>query len=286
MNSYAKTMILVALLCLLGSVSGKFAWAVAWQEHPLLPWEQEALNAFQRNDYNGTIQQAQIQNEDPNWNAPLFIYYAHAQKWYLERSQDSAVYYKQQFPGLYNRLSGANLAVLTRLVQMPQLSWSKKVNKKFADAAFEKAGTDEYLGALLFYIENGQEDVSKSALKGLQILLQSKRSIVDNGGALSKKDRQWMQDAKTLKLLVRKAGENANPATGFLSKMPAFARKKVMGGASACLGLIQDPALPMLKQAAAMGNTSAAATIQIIQDARGERLAKFPNSTWYSATGR
>ena len=58
-----------------------------------------------------------------------------------------------------------------------------------------------------------------------------------------------------------------------------------MGGAPACLALIEDPALPMLRQAATMGNASAAAVIQLIQDARGARLAKYPNSTWYSATG-
>jgi hypothetical protein len=252
----------------------------------LVPWEQEALKVFERNDYNRVIQLAQNQEEDPNGNAPLIIYFCHAQKYYLERSQDSAVYYKQQYHGIYNRLGGPNLTVLTRLVAMPQMSWNKKVNKKFLDAAFSNAGKDEYLGALLFYIENGDADVSKYATKGLQALLQSKRNIVDNGGTLSKQDRMWMQDRRLLELLVRKAGENASPAIGFMAKMPAFARKKVMTGASACLGLIQDPALPLLKHAASMGNTSAAATIQIIQDARGARLGKFPNSTWYSATGK
>ncbi|MGB6281259.1 MAG: hypothetical protein WBG91_13690, partial [Syntrophobacteria bacterium] len=69
------------------------------------------------------------------------------------------------------------------------------------------------------------------------------------------------------------------------SKMPAFARKKVMGGAPACLALIEDPALPLLRQAASMGNANAAAAIQLIEDARGARLARYPNSTWYSATG-
>jgi len=286
MKRLAKKVMFIGILILLGGLAGTPACAIDWQEHPLMPWEQEALKTFERNDYNGTIQLAQTQNEDPNWNAPLIIYFCHAQKYYLERSQDSAVYYKQQFHGIYNRLSGNNLAVLTRLVGMPQMSWNKKVNNKFIDAAFEKSGTDEHLGAVLFYIENGGPDVSKGATKGLQALLQSKRNIVENGGSLSKEDRQWMKDPKMLKLLVRKAGENASPAAGFMSKLPAFARKKVMTGASACLGLIQDPALPMLKDAAAMGNTSAAAAIQIIQDARGERLAKYPNSTWYSATGR
>ena len=286
MKSYSKTFMLVGILFLLGGMVSHPVDAVVWKEHPLLPWEQEALRIFDRNDYDRTIQLAQDQREDPNWNVPLMIYFCHAQKYYLERSQDSAVYYKQHYHGIYNRLAGPNLAVLTRLTAMPQMHWNKKVNKKFLDAAFSKAGRDEHLGALLFYIENGTAEVSKGAIKGLQVLLQSKRNIVDNGGSLSKKDREWMQDPKLLELLVRKAGENASPATGFMSKMPAFARKKVMTGASACLGLIQDPALPLLKNAASMGNTSAAATIQIIQDARGARLAKFPNSTWYSATGK
>ena len=42
-----------------------------------------------------------------------------------------------------------------------------------------------------------------------------------------------------------------------------------MGGAPACLALLEEPALPMLKEAAGMGNPAAAATIQLIQDARG-----------------
>jgi hypothetical protein len=59
-----------------------------------------------------------------------------------------------------------------------------------------------------------------------------------------------------------------------------------MGGAPACLALIEDPALSMLRDAASYGNTNAAAVIQLIQDARGARLARYPNSTWYSATGK
>ena len=286
MKSYSKVVVIVGIMFLLIGIVSHPVSAVVWKEHPLLPWEKEALRIFDRNDYSGTINLVQGQQADPNWNVPLIIYYCHAQKYYLERSQDAAVYYKQHYHGIYNRLAGPNLAVLTRLVSMPQMSWNKKVNKKFLEAAFEKAGKDEHLGALLFYIENGTSDVSKGATKGLRVLLQSKRNIVDNGGTLSKKDRNWMQDPKLLELLVRKSGENASPAAGFMSKMPAFARKKVMTGASACLGLIEDPALPLLKNAASMGNTSAAATIQIIQDARGARLAKFPNSTWYSATGK
>jgi hypothetical protein len=286
MRLRVKGVLFAGLLLLLKSAAGTPVYAVVWQEHPLLAWEQEALRTFERNDYDGTMRLVQNQGEDLNWNGPLFIYYCHAQKYYLERSKDSAVYFKREFHGLFNRLSGSNLAVLTRLVGLPQMAWNKKVNNKFTDAAFEKSGSDEYLGALLYYIQNGDPDVSKAAIKGLQALLQQKRDVVENGGSLSKADRDWMSDSKLLELLVRKAGENANPATGFLAKMPAFARKKVMGGASACLGLIQDPALPLLEKAAAMGNTSAAATIQIIQDARGQRLGKYPNSTWYSATGR
>ena len=57
-----------------------------------------------------------------------------------------------------------------------------------------------------------------------------------------------------------------------------------MGSANACLALIEDPALPYLQKAASMGNPNAAA-IQLINDARGDRLAIYPDSSWYSATG-
>ena len=275
----------VLAFLLSGMISNVSAQSVTWAENPLLDWERDNLQAFDRNNYDKVIETAQNQANDPNGNGFLFIYYGHAQKYYLERNRNSALYYKQQYQMTLNRLSGANLPVLTRLIAMPQTSWNQKINHKFLDAAFEKAATMEYLGAILYYLESPDQDVAKGAIGALRTILQQKRNIVMNGGTLSTSDRAWMSDNRLLQLLVQKAGETANPATGFLSKIPAFARQKVLGGAPACLALIEDPALPLLRQAATMGNASAAAVIQLIQDAKGARLAKYPNSTWYSATG-
>jgi hypothetical protein len=273
------------ILVFLGGISSLSAQTIAWEERPLLNWERDALKIFDRNNYDKVIDLAQNQENDPNGNAPLLTYYGHTQKYYLERNRASAVYYKQQYQITFNRLSGANLTVLTRLIASPQTAWNKKINKKFLNAAFEKATTKEYLGAILFYLESPNPDVAKGATAALRSVLQQKRNIVMNGGTLSSFDRAWMSSDRLLKLLVRKAGETSSPVTGFMSKIPAFARKKVMGGAPACLALIEDPALPLLRQAASMGNANAAAAIQLIEDARGARLARYPNSTWYSATG-
>jgi hypothetical protein len=273
------------IMAFLGGISSLSAQTITWAERPLLNWEQDALKTFARNNYDKVIDMAQNQEDDPNGNAPLLTYYGHAQKYYLERNRASAVYYKQHYQMILNRLTGANLTTLTRLVASPQTSWNKKINKKFLDAAFEKAATEEYLGAILFYLESPNPEVAKGATAALRSILQQKRNIVMNGGTLSNFDRVWMSSDRLLKFLVRTAGETSSPVTGFISKMPAFARKKVMGGAPACLALIEDPALPLLRQAASMGNANAAAAIQLIEDARGARLAKYPNSTWYSATG-
>jgi hypothetical protein len=273
------------ILAFLGGISNLSAQTITWAERPLLNWERDALKTFGRNNYDKVIDMAQNQEDDPNSNAPLLTYYGHAQKYYLERNRASAVYYKQNYQITLNRLSGANLTALARLVASPQTSWNKKVNKKFLDAAFEKAATEDYLGAVLFYLESSNPEVAKGATAALRSILQQKRNIVMNGGTLSNFDRAWMSSDRLLKLLVRTAGETSSPVTGFMSKMPAFARKKVMGGAPACLALIEDPALPLLRQAASMGNANAAAAIQLIEDARGARLARYPNSTWYSATG-
>lgn len=277
--------VLILATLLTGWASIVAAEAVTWAEHPLLAWEKNALKLFDRNDYNKVIDLAWEQDIDPRGNVPLFIYYGHAQKYYLERDRASAIYYKQQYGAILNRLSGANLAVLTRLVVMPHMSWNKKINQKFLDAAFEKAGGEKHLGAILFYLESNHVDVAKGAIKGLRVILQRKRDIVMNGGTLSTVGQAWMSDPRLLRLLTKKTGGSASPIAGFISKVPAFARKKVMGGAAACLALIEDPALPMLREAASMGNANAAAAIQLIQDARGTRLAKYPNSTWYSASG-
>jgi len=262
------------------------AWAVTWAEQPLLAWEQTALKFFDRNDYDKVIDLAKGQDRDPNRNVALLVYFSHAQKYYMDRNRASAIHFKQQYNALLNRLSGTNLAVLTRLIAMPQISWNKKINKSFLDAAFERAGRDEHLGAILFYLEGSDPDITKGAIKGLHVILQRKRNIVMNGGTLNKTDRDWMSDKRLLRLLIKITGQALSPITGFMSKLPAIVRKKTMGGAPACLALIEDPALPMLRDAASYGNTNAAATIQLIQDAKGARLARYPNSTWYSATGK
>ncbi|MGD8255907.1 MAG: hypothetical protein PVH75_11385 [Syntrophobacterales bacterium] len=273
------------ILAFLGGVLSLSAQTITWAERPLLNWERDVLKIFNRNNYDKVIDMAQNQENDPNGNVVLLTYYGHAQKYYLERNRASAVYYKQYYQITLNSLSGANLTVLTRLIASPQTSWNKKINKKFLDAAFERAATGEYLGTILFYLESPSPEVAKGATVALRSILQQKRNIVMNGGTLSNFDRAWMSSDRLLKLLVRKTGETSSPVTGFMSKMPAFARKKVMGGAPACLALIEDPALPLLRQAASMGNANAAAAIQLIEDARGARLARYPNSTWYSATG-
>jgi len=280
-----RLVVLVLITLLSGWTSIASGGTLTWAEEPLLAWEKDVLKVFDRNDYNKVIDMARGQDSDPNGNAPLLNYYGHAQKYYLEHDRAAAVYYKQQYNTVLNRLSGSNLAVLTRLVVMPQVSWNKKINLKFLDAAFKKAGSDAYLGAILFYLESQEPDVSTGAIKGLHDILQRKRNIVMNGGTLSDADQGWMSDPRLLRLLAKKTGGSVSPIAGFMSKVPAFARKKVMGGAAGCLGLIEDPALPILREAASMGNANAAAAIQLIQDARGARLAKYPNSTWYSATG-
>lgn len=278
-------LIITACLIAGGAVAGT-VWAVTWAERPLLEWEQKALKAFDVNNYNEVIALAREQSDDPNRNAPVFIYFSHAQKYYLERNQASAIYYKQQYNMLLNQLSGANLAVLTRLAAMPQTSWNKKINDRFLEAAFSRPGNETYLGSILFYLMNTDPGVANGAVKGLQSILNHKREIVMNGGTLNVEDRTWMSDERMLKLLIKKTGETMNPMAGFMAKLPAFARKKVTGGAAACLALIEDPALPLLRQAASMGNANAASTIQLINDARGQRLARYPGSTWYSSTGR
>ena len=277
----------LSLICLISLLA--FAMplgAVEWKESPtLLNWEKKALTSFDQTSYDQVIEIAKAAEDDPNQNARLLIYFAHCQKYYMERNNDSAVYYKQHYHPTFNRLRAKNLPVLTRLIAMPDLNWNKKVNKQFLDKAFETATDSQYIGSILYYLSQPDSMVSNGAVKGLGAILSSKRAIVMSGGILSRSDQKWISDSKLIKLLIKKSGESANPATGFLSKMPAFARKKVMGGAPACLALIEEPALPLLKEAAGLGNPTAAATIQLIQDARGERLTKYPNSTWYSATG-
>jgi hypothetical protein len=283
-RSGTSALIMIFLLAL--GILPPPAAAVQWEERPLLAWEEDALRAFDKNDFDRAMDMARDERKDPNGNAPLIIYYCQAQKYYLERDRNAAVYYKQHYNSVLNRLRGDNLSVLTRIAMMPSVSWNSKINKTFMDKAFENAGDDEFLGSLLFYVEKGDPDVAKAAIRGLQTILQKKRNIVNNGGSLGKADQEWMSDPRLLKLLIGITGQAMNPMAGFMSKIPAFVRQKAMGGAPACLALIEDPALPLLRDAATMGNANAAAAIQLIQDAKGARLAKFPDSTWYSATGK
>lgn len=148
----------------------------------------------------------------------------------MERDRASAVYYKQQYHAILNQLSGPNLAVLTQVVVIPQMSWNKKISQKFLDAAFDKAGTEKYLGAILFYLEGQEPDVAKGAMKRLRAILQRKRDIVMNGGTSSSADQVWMSNPRLLRLLIKKTAGSVSPIAGFMSKVPAFPAKRLWVG--------------------------------------------------------
>ena len=104
-NKKRLSAVAVTLVFLLsGMISNLAAQSVTWSGKPLLGWERDALQAFDRNNYDKVIEMAQNQANDPNGNVFLFIYYGHAQKYYLERDRNSALYYKQQYHMTLNRL--------------------------------------------------------------------------------------------------------------------------------------------------------------------------------------
>jgi hypothetical protein len=276
------------IIMVMSIVFSSLTWAAGWHEQPLLPWESDALKAFEQEDYDKVIAMCKAQEEDPNGNRRLLTYYAHAQKYYMGKNRESAIYYKRHFHDTLQGLSGANLTVLMRLTSMQQVAWNKKINSIYRQTAFENTKKDKYIGSLLYYLmqPNADEEVFDEAVKGLKAILTKKRDIVFSGGSLNREDRKWMEDPELIMLLTKKIGEKANPMTGLMSKLPAIAHKKVIGGAQACLMLIEEPTLPFLEKAAAAGNPAAAATISLVKEARGKRLGEYPNSTWYSATGQ
>ena len=263
-------------------------WASGWHEQPLLTWESAALKAFDQEDYDKVIALCKAQEDDPNGNRRLLTFYAHAQRYYIDKNRESAIYYKQHYATTLQRLDGGNLAVLMRLTGMEQLAWNRKINYIYRQTAFENTKKDKYIDSILYYLTQPDQDkeVYDAAMKGLAAVLTKKRDIVSNGGSLTLKDRKWMADPELIRFLTKKTGDEASPMTGIMSKLPSIARSKVIGGAQGCLVLIEEPTLPFLEKAAAAGNPAAAATIGLIKDARGKRLGSYPNSTWYSATGK
>lgn len=277
---------LILAIASVGFIS--LARAAGWHAQPLLPWESSALKAFEQEDYDKVIAICKAQEDDPNGNRLLLSYYAHTQKYYMEKNRESAVYYKQHYHDTLQSLHGANLTVLMQLTGMQQFAWNRKINYIYRQTAFENTKKDAYIGSLLYYLmqSNEDEDVYNAAIKGLKTILIKKRNIVSGGGRLNREDRQWMEDPELITFLIRKTGEKASPVTGIMSKLPTIARKKVIDGAQACLILIEEPTLPLLEKAAAVGNPAASATIGLIKEARGKRLGEYPGSTWYSATGQ
>ncbi len=281
--NHVKSGFALLFICTAALINVSSAFAIKWAESPMLAWEKKAIDLFDRDKFDKVISMVNDLEKDPNRNAPVFIYYCHAQKYYVNHDRDSAVYYKQQYRTMLNRLSVKNLPVLIRLASLPQMSWNKKINKRFIDSAFEKADSDEHLGSVLYYLIYDDTEIATSSLKGLSSILQKKRNIVMNGGKLSIKERAWMTNDMLIKKLIRMSGDAANPMTGLIKKAPAVARKKMMGNAPKCLALIEEPALQHLREAAALGDPNASATIVLVQDAIQERRAKYPGSKWYTA---
>lgn len=160
--------------------------------------------------------------------------------------------------------------VLERFLAVPGNQNGNKEAMKILKKAFEGASREpKDLIFMAGFLDPAKgSDVNNIVLDALAARLKTHREYVKKGGTLNEKLRDDVfTSKKIIEPLVKALGDKKNAAD-----------------ARACMVYIEEPVLPFLEKQEVTKEVSD--TVVAIRKAMAERIKKYPNSKWYSATGQ
>lgn len=163
-----------------------------------------------------------------------------------------------------------NVDTLMKVLNVAGNPTGNKEAAKLLKRAFKSAKStpDDILHFARFVGTEAGVEATEIALSEIESRLKPVREYVGKGGAMPK---AMKDDVFTDKKLIT-------------ALIGALAEKKTASKATKCLVLIQDPALERLEKAEPSGAVTEA-TLAVKKAIQG-RLKKYPDSTWYNATGK
>lgn len=223
-------------------------------------WVAKAKAKFEDDRYQDVIKITE--NMKKNMHAVMFLAFSHLQENLFNKTK----YDKEKYKA-YNMLLEAKLGIddIDHLLYFINLNDKPKVvdaARKLAKHTFKNIKRIEDVPKLVTYLNSSDEGAKKLALSTITRILKPKRKMVEKGGTMRPKDVKVMQSKNLITALL----ENIT-----------------QGDARKALLIIEEPVLEYTGKYS--GNETAKLEVKINKDI-AKRKKKYPESNWYSATGK
>jgi len=242
---------LVALLiCFCFLSSGVFAQS----------WVSKAKKLFENDEYQKVISFTEAKKKEKMGR--MFLAYSHLQESIFNKTK----YDKEKFKG-YNMWLEAKCGIndisnILYFINLNDKPYVVKEARKLAKKTFKNINKIEDVPTLLTFLKSTDVDSRKLALSTITRILTPKRKYVNDGGTMRSKDIQIMGSKTLITSLLENVQEN---------------------NAKKALIIIEEPVLQFTGQFAGNDTTKLETTIN---KKIAKRKKKYPDSNWYSATGK
>lgn len=215
---------------------------------------------FENAEYEKTVEAAKPKRNTTT--GLMFMAFANLQLYEFT----GAKHYKSQYKAFYdNAEAKAGVDDLNRILYFVNRNTKPEVVKaatKLAKNVFKGLYKMEDIAKLTPFVKADDKNVKKYALASIKDIFKQKRKVVDKGGTLRRKDVVVMQNPQLIQVLLMNANESkARDALIYIEQ-------------------------PVLAHTAKYMDKNVAKVEQKINKNIAKRQKKFPNSNWYSASGK
>jgi hypothetical protein len=226
-------------------------------------WISDTKKLFEDDEYEQVIEIAKEHKNDKDRKIGLmFLTFSHLQRYELKNTKSDKTLYKNYLEFLEDSITVSHLDDLNYFIEQADKPDVVKVAQKVLKGAFKNISDVKYTPKLINFIKSDNKKTRKIALKTVKRLFKNKRKFVKKGGTLRDEGIIAMQDEKLIRLLLDNAKDSK-------------ARDALIS--------IERPVLAYLPDYE--GKAIAKIEKKILK-AIAKREKKYPESTWYSATGK
>ena len=224
-------------------------------------WEKSAKTLFENGEYEKCIELVKKYKDD-NF-ARMFLGFSYLQEYTFKKTKYDREMFKNARMILQDKTGSEDADHLLYFVNQKDQPSVVKEARKLLKSAFKNSKDNEDVKKMLPLLNSTDEKTKKDTLSAISKIIAPKRKVVTKGGTLRKKDITMMTDADLIKSLL----DNI----------------LVASTASKILVMIEKPVLKYL------GDYEGKKIMDLetkITKAIAKREKKYPESNWYSATGK
>jgi len=228
-----------------------------------MAWVEDTKKLFENDKYEKVIEIAMEHKKDKKRKIGImFLTFSHLQMYELNDSKSDKRKYKNYLEVLDDNVSISDLDDINYFIEQFDKPEVVKVAQKVLKLAFKNIEDVNDVPSLIKFIKSENKKTRKIAMGTVKKFMKAKRKYVNKGGTLRDEGVVVMQDEKLIRALLEHAKDS---------------------GAKDILISIERPVL------AYIGDYEGKAVNKIEQKilkAIMKREKKYPESSWYSATGK